>query len=117
MGMGFGRASRGARRARQGSGALHPFAALVLLPVAGFRLGAPLERAPDGAGGVEMRRVEEIESALEAQSRLAPLAVGERDVGRAVGGLGRLGEENRLPLRLAPAVGQEGVSSIGPELL
>src|SRR3954467_2473969 len=113
MGLGFGRASRGARLARQGSGPLHPFAALVLLPVAGFRLRAPLERAPDVAGGGEMSRVEEVESALEAQSRPPPLAVGEGDAGSAVGGFGRLGEEDRLPLRVAPAVRQEGVASIG----
>src|SRR4051812_26657258 len=117
MGMGFGRASRGARRARQGSGALHPFAALVLLPVAGLRLGGPLERATYGAGGVEMRGVEEIEGALEGQSRLAPLASGEGDAGRAIGRLGSLGEEDRLPLRVAPAMRQEGIARMGPELL
>src|SRR4051812_43090922 len=114
--MGFGRASRGARRPRQGSGPLHPLSALVLLPVARLRLRPPLERAPDGAGGVEMRRVEEIEGALESQGRLAPLAVGERDVGGAVGGLRSLGEEDRLPLRIVPAMRQEGLARMGPEL-
>src|SRR3954469_2665531 len=115
--MGFGRASRGARRARQGSGPLHPLAALVLLPVARLRLGPVLKRPPDGSGRFEVGRVEKVEGAFEAQGRLAPFAVGQRDMARSVGRLGRFGEQDRLMLRVGPAVGQEGLASIGPELL
>ena len=63
---------------------------------------------------------EEEEGSIEGERRVAPDAVGKRDVGGAVQRLDRFRKQDRLAIRrrsIAPPVRQEAVRCIGPELL
>src|SRR5687768_11289611 len=96
---------------------LDPFPALVLLPVAGLDLRFALQRPPGLAGRVAAVIVEEIEGPSEGEGLVALAAVGQSDVGGAVGRLGLRGEQYRLALRPVEPVGQEAVPGVAPQLL
>src|SRR5688572_6519087 len=74
-----------ANRRRQGSGFFDPAAALVVRPEAAVDPVPSGQQFPRQPGAFERVIVEQIESAVVAQSRLAPLAVGDQHVAGEVG--------------------------------
>src|SRR5687767_4537571 len=81
---GFARAPSGGRRGAQGSSLLQPLAAVELVELAGHVL-ALVEQPPDLARGGAAAFVEKQQRAVERLGFRAPLAVGKRNEGRAVG--------------------------------
>ena len=82
---------------------LHPLPPL-LPPEARFDTVRLAERAPAGPRAVDGVGVEEVKGAVEAERLLAPQAVGQRDVARAIARIAGVAQQDRL-VRLAAFAG------------
>src|SRR5436305_10490916 len=102
--MEFWSAPSGASSRPQPSGLVDPAAAL-LRPVPALDAVAPGQQLPRLARAFEARRVEQVEAAVIAHRRLAPLTIGNQHVAGEVGGVGAGREQDRLA-RVVASAGQ-----------